>query len=171
MNLSKHDPETEMEMDMTPMIDVVFLLIIFFILITDMSQADLEDLQLPVAQNADPDKPEKGEVRPVLNIKQDGSIWAKRENYFDPENSDGHEKLQKFLFLKANSMATEPLNEENPGGPMVPAGKLLIRADGNTLFKHVQKVMEICGIDTIKLWKLQLAAAEPAKDQPGGTEQ
>ena len=49
MNLAKHDPETEMEMNMTPMIDVVFLLIIFFMIITDMTQQDLEELTLPMA--------------------------------------------------------------------------------------------------------------------------
>ena len=45
MNLSRHDPETEMDLDMTPMIDVVFLLIIFFMIITDLTQQELEDLQ------------------------------------------------------------------------------------------------------------------------------
>ena len=45
MNLAKHDADTDMEMDMTPMIDVVFLLIIFFMIITDMTQQDLGDLR------------------------------------------------------------------------------------------------------------------------------
>ena len=98
-----------------------------------------------------------GEVRPVLNIKQDGSIWQKRENYFDPGALDGHEKLTEFLFLRAQEMAEGPENAHYASGP---EGKLLIRCDGNTHFKHVQKVMEISGIETIKLWKLQLAAAE-----------
>ena len=39
MNLNKHKMEEE-KMDMTPMIDVVFLLIIFFMLISDMTQHD-----------------------------------------------------------------------------------------------------------------------------------
>ncbi len=165
MNINKHDPETEMEMEMTPMIDVVFLLIIFFILITDMSQADLEDLQLPVAQEADPDKPDPDEVRPVLNIKQDGNILAKRESYYDPENSDAYKALTKYLLGQANAMAKAPLDEKQPGGPQVPDGNLLIRADQNTPFKFIQKVMEICGHETIKIWKLQLAAAEAPKEE------
>ena len=35
--------------DMTPMIDCVFLLMIFFVLIIDLSQQNLEDLVLPRA--------------------------------------------------------------------------------------------------------------------------
>ena len=55
MQLQKTDDEQEMEMNMTPMIDVTFLLIIFLMVITDLTQQDLEDLQLPIAQNAQPD--------------------------------------------------------------------------------------------------------------------
>ncbi|MEO0662385.1 MAG: biopolymer transporter ExbD, partial [Planctomycetota bacterium] len=61
MNLAKHDAETDMDMDMTPMIDVVFLLIIFFMVITDLTQRDLEDLHLPLAEQATPDKPDPDE--------------------------------------------------------------------------------------------------------------
>ena len=40
----------------------------------------------------------------------------------------------------------------------------LIRADKNTEFKFIQKVMEVCGKKGIQIWKLQLAASEdPAK--------
>ena len=52
MNINKHDAKTEIEMDMTPMIDVVFLLIIFFMIITDLTQQDLEELKLPEARAA-----------------------------------------------------------------------------------------------------------------------
>ena len=38
MKLQKTDDQQEMEMNMTPMIDVVFLLIIFFMVITDLTQ-------------------------------------------------------------------------------------------------------------------------------------
>ena len=88
MNLSKHDPETEMEMNMTPMIDVVFLLIIFFMIITDMTQQDLEELVLPMAQFAREDKPDPDEYRPIINIQYDGKIIIKRETYYSPEEND-----------------------------------------------------------------------------------
>jgi len=158
MNLNKHDPETDMEMDMTPMIDVVFLLIIFFMVITDMTQQDLEDLQLPVAENAVPDKPDKDEFRPVVNIKVDGSIWVKRRMYFDPENPDEYKELREFLSDVAKRMKRDP---EDP--MKLPDEPLLVRADMNTPFKHVQKVMEQCGYKGIQIWKVQLAASEAEK--------
>ncbi len=48
--------EEEAPMDMTPMIDCVFLLMIFFVLVIDLSQKDMEDLILPMAQYAVPDE-------------------------------------------------------------------------------------------------------------------
>ena len=67
MQLSSTDPETDMEMDMTPMIDVVFNLIIFFMVITDMTQQDLEYLVLPRAQEAQEDPGDDPE-RLIINI-------------------------------------------------------------------------------------------------------
>ncbi len=159
MNLAKHDPETDMDMDMTPMIDVVFLLIIFFMVITDMTQQDLEELQLPVAQNAVADKPNPDEFRPIVNIKVDGSIWVKRRMYFDPENPDDYKELKGYLKDVADKM-------EKDAASKLPDEALLIRADMNTPFKYIQKVMEQCGKEGIQIWKVQLAAAETKKESP-----
>jgi biopolymer transport protein ExbD len=158
MNLSKHDPETEMEMNMTSMIDVVFLLIIFFMVITDMTQQDLEDLQLPVALNADPDKPEGDEFRPIVNIKINGEMYVKRQLIYDPEDSDAYKQVKDYLTGVALQMKKEV-------GTGLPDEPLLIRADENTPFREVQKLMEQCGYKGIQIWKIQLAASEPTDDQ------
>jgi biopolymer transport protein ExbD len=155
MNLAKHDPETEMEMDMTPMIDVVFLLIIFFMIITDMTQQDLEELKLPEARNAQEDKPKPGEFRPVINIQTDGTIKVKRRVYFDPEAPDDFKELRSFL----SDVAKKMKQADN-----LPDEALLIRADMNTPFRYIQKVMEQCGYKGIQIWKVQLAAAETVKE-------
>ncbi|MFT7668472.1 MAG: biopolymer transport protein ExbD [Planctomycetota bacterium] len=159
MKLNKTDPGKEAEMDMTPMIDIVFLLIIFFMVITDLTQQDLEDLELAVATNAVADRPDPDEFRPVVNIKVDGSIWVKRRIYFDPENPDDYKELRSFLSDVAVKMKRDPTD------PMkFPDEPLLVRADMNTPFKYVQKVMEQCGYKGVQIWKVQLAAAEAAKD-------
>ena len=167
MNLNKHDAETDMEMDMTPMIDVVFLLIIFFMIITDMSQQDLEDLTLPIAINASPDKPDPNEWRPVLNIAIDGTIKIKREIVHNPEASDDFKALKEWMAIAAKRMEKAHFDKDAGTGPMIPDEPLLIRADQNTPFKFVQKVMEFCGLEGIQIWKVQLAASEdPATKEP-----
>ena len=162
MNLQKHDPQTEMEMDMTPMIDVVFLLIIFFMVITDLTQQDLEDLQLPMAQKAVPDKPDPEEWRPIINVKHTGEMIIKRNTYFDPESNVGpkkYEDLRTQLLSMANRMKKAPLG---PGSPkMIPDEPLMIRADESTAFKFVQDIMEQCGDQSISIWKLQIAVSVP----------
>ena len=47
--------QEDAKMDMTPMIDCVFLLMIFFVLVIDLSQQELEDLILPKAEKTVPD--------------------------------------------------------------------------------------------------------------------
>ncbi|MFT4537601.1 MAG: biopolymer transport protein ExbD [Planctomycetota bacterium] len=168
MNLAKHDPETDMEMNLTPMIDVVFLLIIFFMIITDLTQQDLEELQLPVAQHASPDKPNKDEWRPVLNVPWDGRMVVKRDALYDPEihdsNADPYKGVKLWLADASDRMVKEHFNKEAGTGPMIPGEALLIRADATTSFKHVQKIMEFCGQKGVEIWKVQLAAAEDSAD-------
>jgi biopolymer transport protein ExbD len=170
MNLSKHDPETEMEMNMTPMIDVVFLLIIFFMIITDMTQQDLEELVLPMAQFAREDKPDPEEYRPIINIQYDGKIIIKREKYYIPEEDDGNAdpyiRVKEWLAKTAKRMKKDFLTEGATTGPKVPDEPLLIRADISTPFKHIQKIMEFCGAAGVQIWKVQLACSVPESEAP-----
>ena len=166
MNLQKTEDEQQMDIDMTPMIDVVFLLIIFLMVITDLTQQDLEDLQLPTAMNAQPDKPDPEAFRPVVNFKQDGSIWVKRQQIYDPENPDNYEQTREHLSKVARRMEREkfdgsPPTRDDPNS--IPGEALLIRADEFSMFKHTQKVMEQCGYKGVQIWKLQLAASEAEK--------
>lgn len=167
MNLQKHQFE-ELEMNMTPMIDVVFLLIIFFMLITDMTQQDLEVLTLPKATTAVPDEPDPDDFRPVINITQTGSMIVRRDEVFTSSEDGGDEDetgLKKQMLEYADLMEKEPFNLETGSGPMIPGDFLLIRADQYTLFHYVQRVMTIAGDKDIQIWKVQLAAATDEETQ------
>ena len=162
MNLAKHDAETEMEMDMTPMIDVVFLLIIFFMIITDMTQQDLEDVDLPTAAHAIPDTPDPEEWRPIINVDYTGKMIIKKKTKYDPEVDSGKDKysgLREWLVFAASRMEKAPLAEGS--SKMVPDEPVLIRADMSTPFKFVQDIMKECGDQAISIWKLQLAVSTP----------
>jgi biopolymer transport protein ExbD len=160
MKLSKTDPNTDMEADMTPMIDCVFQLIMFFMLITDMTQKELEVLVLPPAHAAVEDKPDPAVIRPILNIVADGKMFVKGKLYYDPEADDAFKKLSDYLSDMARKMPMEPVDEDNPTGPKAPGNPLLIRADQATPFHYIQKVMEICGKKGIQIWKIELAATD-----------
>jgi biopolymer transport protein ExbD len=163
MKLSKKHQGEDVTMDMTPMIDVVFQLIIFFVLITDMSQKELEDLVLPLALNAVEDKPNPEDRRAIVNVRQDGTIVVKREVIYDPEKDD-YAPLEKFLSQKASVMRQEEI-PDGPPGKKFPSDPVLIRADENTPFKMIQKIMELCGKQGIQIWKIELAASMPNPEE------
>jgi biopolymer transport protein ExbD len=184
MNLAKHDPETDMELNMTSMIDVVFLLIIFFMIITDLTQQDLEDIQLPVAVHAAPDKPDPNKWRPILNIDYKGQMVVRKNVKYDPEldreAQDPYKQMKIWLTDASARMDKEHFtetgeglcgcgripNEHKPGnGDPIPGDFLLIRADQSTSFREIQKIMEFCGETNVSIWKIQLAAAEPKEEE------
>ncbi|MCY3002362.1 MAG: biopolymer transporter ExbD [Planctomycetota bacterium] len=167
MKLAKTQSDDTVVMDMTPMIDVVFQLIIFFMLLMDMSQKDLETLVLPKAKEAVEDKPDPKDPRPVLNILPSGQILVQREIVYDPKNDDAYKKLQEYLFKRAKQMPKAHVDPANPKSAIAPDKPILVRADQSTPFKHIQKVMEICGKQDIKIWKIELAASELKTEVPG----
>ena len=168
MNLSKHDPETDMDLNMTSMIDVVFLLIIFFMIITDLTQQDLEELELPVAKWATPDNPDPKEWRPIINIPYDGKMVVRGEKKYDPElddsKSDPDEEIKFWITTVSKKMKKAHFDPDAKTGPLIPDEALLIRADQSTSFKHIQKVMEFCGATNVQIWKIQLAASEEGEE-------
>ena len=61
--------------NMTPMIDVVFLLIIFFLVSSHLARQETQlELQLPTATSGQDDVDDAA-PRLVVNVKRDGSLW------------------------------------------------------------------------------------------------
>ncbi len=70
MRFNKRKRKNTPVMNMTPMIDIVFLLIIFFITVSQVSEARNEKLDLPAELAAEEQSP----VKVVVNITRDGRI-------------------------------------------------------------------------------------------------
>jgi biopolymer transport protein ExbD len=134
--------DIETEINMTPMIDVVFQLIIFFMLVTEMSQADLEMLELPEASQAREDEPKSGRI--VVNITKEGDIRIHGRNHTEAQ-------LRNYLEREADK-------ERSSDGYC--SRELLIRADKDAEFKYVQHVMQECVSRRVKVWRLLVAAKE-----------
>ena len=156
-------------MDMTPMIDCVFLLMIFFVLVIDLSQKNLEDLILPRAEFMEPDEsPPEG--RPIINILQNGTVIYGGEVYFDPSKHGKDYKLiaELLLSIRRDGIAKETLHlvDKDIGGmtAKVIDDPILIRADKWTEWHFVGEVMKQCSQPQIAFWKVQLALSDQDKE-------
>jgi biopolymer transport protein ExbD len=140
------DETPEAEIDMTPMIDVTFLLIVFFMVVSDLSALDIAQLTLPFADQASVTKEMDPENNPMLivNVIKDGAVEISGQRYTTKTESKGQStSLKDYLKIEAEAAAREPAPADNPG---LRASKLrvLIRADRDTPFKNVQAVFDAC---------------------------
>ncbi len=119
MNFTKHKPEG-IQFQLAPMIDVVFLLLTFFITSTIFAQWETEvDINLPVAETGQTPQRRLGEV--IINVYPDGrTVINQRE--FPPE------ALAGFLQTVAE-------NDQF---------SIIIRGDENTPYREIVRVMDLC---------------------------
>lgn len=161
--------QQNVEMDMTPMIDCVFLLMIFFVLVIDLSQKNLEDLILPRAIYQEPDE-KPPEHRPIINVLQNGSVIYNQKVAYDPAvHGKNYQPIHDLLLnIRTAGLAQKhlTLKPENIGGKMVDLidEPILIRADKWTEWHYVGKVMEQCAKPEAAFWKLELAMSEVDKE-------
>lgn len=159
--------QQELNMDMTPMIDCVFLLMIFFVLVIDLSQQNLEDLILPKANYAVPDE-KPPEQRPVVNVLQDGKIVVRKNVRYDPAiHGDNFSGIQELLLDFKNNIPDLDIETQTVGGTKMTLinDPLLIRADKWTEWHYVGKLMEACVFPQAAFWKLELAMSEEDKEE------
>jgi biopolymer transport protein ExbD len=183
--MGKHKKKAEIEENITPnlipMIDIMFLLLLFFMLGADMSQRELAgELVLPVASKVQEDDNRKivGEENTTINIHHatdDGSKCA--------VNANGgicrEEKHWKWAIrgqnydkntLKAQLVLEAEMNMEPAPDPVakviLSARRVLIRADAAAPYGDIQKVIELCS--AAKIYKVEVAAAQPTPEGGGG---
>jgi biopolymer transport protein ExbD len=161
----KRHAEEAPALSMTPMIDIVFNLVIFFLIVTDLTQKELENLVLPLAVKAKEDKAAEEEERVIINLvekidpktkKPLGTYEAivKRKKYT-------HAALKDYLLSRANTLREDTKAE----GALVAPSKIfvLIRADRSTPWQEVQWIMQDCADPYVAIWKLQFATRDPSQ--------
>jgi biopolymer transport protein ExbD len=151
----KKDMEHEEELNMTPMIDIVFNLLIFFMVVTDLTQQELANLVLPLANTAVQDKDNDKDDRVIINIDENGVLLHKGTRI------TLNELGTRLVFLKTvykKKMALQGKSgvEIIKGGAEASKLFVLLRADRNTPWQHIQWVMTIMA--EAKLYKLQFAS-------------
>ena len=144
----EHELRDSSDMNMTPMIDIVFQLIIFFMIAVDLSQRELEDLVLPISKMATDDEPEEGRL--VVNINRRGEYTMFRRSL---SLRDLERELKVRVDLPYVGQRVRGFRE----WALQP---ILIRADQAADFKYVQKLIDLCGQAGIKIWKIELAGSQ-----------
>ena len=120
---------------LTSMLDVIFLLLCFFVTASVFSQWESEiSISLPAASSSETPSRLPGEV--ILNVARDGSVTVNAKKL---PLSDLGERLRKVA-------------DFYPGQPVV------IRADRETSYDSLVKVLDTCRVAGV--WNFSLATVE-----------
>ncbi len=149
------------EADMTPMIDIVFLLIAFFMVLINFTDAEQhERIRLPSSELAKPpeDKLPSSITLQITNEEGDGD---------DPVVIIGGEEVD-LAKLKTRLEIEKNLIEANSGS--VSDTTIILRADEATKTGSVQKVIQLCQSPAIGFEKFALRAKQQERIQPSDPE-
>lgn len=102
--------------DMTPMLDIVFIMLIFFIVTTSFVKESGIDVNRPTAQTAE--RKERGHI--IVSIKPNGEIWIDK----------------RAVDIRAVRANVARLHAENP------LGSVIIAADRETKTYDLVQVMD-----------------------------
>lgn len=121
MKLAYKDIPDSAEMDMSPMIDMVFLLLIFFLVASQVVDSK-PFIEIPEAESAV--IPNDIKNRLMITVKKDGSYYL------------GNDELPAQLDAVKNRIAAELNDNENLS--------ILIRADANVRYEANRQIVESC---------------------------
>ena len=123
------------KLDMTPMIDVVFQLIIFFVVTAAMQNKALEtNVRMAMAPHG-PVEEVKDPRTVVVDVDKNGKISIMKTN------------LSEAQLLSVLVKARNSTGQSTP---------VVIRGDGEAQHDAIKRVMDVCG--KAGLWKLRFAA-------------
>jgi biopolymer transport protein ExbD len=118
---AKDGPTAIAAIEMTPLVDMVFLLLIFFLVATTFRQEEREmQVALPVARAAGPITPMLREL--IINVDRDGGIIVGGQ----------HIEAEELRAMVAEAVANNPEQ------------KVTVRGDRGTAYANVVRVLEIC---------------------------
>jgi len=176
MSRKKSGAAEHVNPNLIPMIDIMFLLLLFFMLGADMGQRELEEVMLPKAMSMKEDKENKEKDKNKLTINvyhkyevkcqaylkgavcRDDAHWRtgiKGKDYSEPEKLGG--------YLKKEADATRGTDPKNP---QVSELKVMIRADQSAPYGLAQRAMNTCA--KAGIYKVEVGAARPVTDKRKG---
>ena len=149
-------------LDLTPLIDCVFLRLIFLMIITELTQVDFEHMTLPKADMAVVDKHAK--KRLIINIiKQDPNNENVRKGAY---RIKGEDYTPQTLIPRLKAAADEDRNTTTgsiQGSNFFRSEKrILIRCDKRVYYKAFERIMMLCAAPNhgIFIYRIEIAIAK-----------
>ena len=138
MRLPNYASSSAVSFNMTPMIDVVFLLIIFFLVSSHLARREnLVELSLPTASSGE-DVWDEETPRFTLNVLADGTILLTGR---DVE----HEDLDRRLRIVQNELG--------------PRAELRIRADRHVAYRYISPILSAAA--RLGIWNVTFSVIRP----------
>jgi len=150
---SRNSTQEDVTPNLIPMIDIMFLLLLFLMIASDMGQRELEAVRLPVAEVGIPDLKDAND-RLTLNVYHPaGSSICKAYDGGGICREDRHWRIgikgadyidMDKLLAVLNSEAAIGRKGTDPRAPNVSERKVMIRADAAAPFGLPQRAMNAC---------------------------
>ncbi len=168
----------EVAPNLVPMIDIMFLLLLFFMLSADMGQRELEEVHLPKAVSVKKDEEKaKGEGgdRLMINVYHKGPHEVRCAVYESKAENKPvcREESHWMTGIKGHDFKTPDLLEKrlkqeadqarDPKNPQISARKVMIRVDELAPYGLAQKAMNVCA--KVGIYKIEVGAARPADEK------
>jgi biopolymer transport protein ExbD len=112
MASKREKPVDEMDINITPMLDIVFIMLIFFIVTTSFVRETGIDPQRPAAETAT----DQGHANILIGVDSDGQIWVNRQIV---KVSDVRQLVESAVNENPESSAVLIADEEAPTGVML----------------------------------------------------
>jgi biopolymer transport protein ExbD len=142
------------EPNLTPLLDMVFQLITFFMLVINFQGASLDlSLKLPVLGSARP-LDRHGKLEPmVLNIDKDGNVKVQGRKVDFEKYIEGEARLLKSHLRLLNT----PIKDGE-----LPVG-VIIRGDRSVPFQLINRVLKACQFQGYRQFSLRTMSHEEAR--------
>ncbi len=130
-------------MNLVPMIDVLFLLLAFFIISWQFSQSETElNIQVPTEVEGSEPEQQRGEI--MINVLADGSIKVEGQNQTIPE-------LEQKLSAIHKAFPNQPVR---------------LRGDASVTYQRMVDVIDTC--QRAGIWNISFATQRPPDPKPAG---
>ena len=161
----KRPEEDDAKPNLTPMIDMTFLLVVFFMITIDLTQKEYVQLNLPFARKGVEDKEERYKEIPrmIVNLLPNGDIMFKGIR-FPLATGSPAEQLSSLVALRdeLQTLTANPEWREPDRSSMV---SCMIHGDRSARWQYVQWIMQICAEETIAIYQIQFAVKSPDPDE------